>query len=101
AHNCSCNSGTAGWRGRGRCQRMGWVLSPRLSFPNHAHTVVVAISNVDVPVRVHVTAMWPVQSGRDCWPIVASTTPASSSDGRNHASHRVDKTNGVVLGIDD
>src|SRR5262249_41931784 len=56
---------------------------------NHPHTVVVAVSNVDVPLRIHVTSMWPVQSGSDRWPSVASTTPASSSDGRDHTSHRV------------
>src|SRR5882672_5229797 len=75
--------------------------APHLVCPNHQHTVVVAISNVDVPLRVHVTSMWPVQSSSDCWPIVASTAAASSSDGRDHTSHRINKTNSVVLGVHD
>src|SRR6266568_8147443 len=74
---------------------------PRLVCPNHPHTVVVAISNVDVPLGVHVTAMWPVQSGSDGWPIVASTAPASPSDGRDHTSHCVNMTNSVILRVDD
>ena len=69
--------------------------------PNHPHTVVVAISNVDVSLRVDVTPMWPVQSGRDRWSIVTGTAPASSSDGRDYTSHRINKTNGVVLGVHD
>src|SRR5215510_12073867 len=83
-----------------------WGATAHAGYPsslcsNHPHTVVVAICNVDVLLRVHVTSMWPVQSSSDRWPIVAGTAPASASNGRDHSSHRVNMTYCVVLGVHD
>src|SRR5262249_41376583 len=102
-----CQLTPPNWRGTA----YGW-LSPailartvssaqHLPCSDHPHTVVVAISNVDVPLRVYVTSMGPVQSGSDRWSVVAGAAPASSSDRRDHASHRVNMTNGMVLGVYD
>src|SRR5262245_8626314 len=111
-HRWSCSS--TGWAGRldladpslwqlpWRRTARDWrgILSP-LPCPNHPHTVVVAIRNVDIPLRVYVTSMWPVQSSSDRWPIVAGTAPASASDGRDRTSHRVNMTYCVVLSVHD
>ena len=78
---------------------MRGILFPRLLCPNHPYTVVVTIRNVEVPLRIHLTSMWPVQAGGDGWSIVTSTAAASPGDGRDHTSHRVNQTNGMVLGV--
>src|SRR5262245_21225746 len=72
-----------------------------LPCPHYPHTVIVAIGDIDIALRVHVTAMRPVQSSRDGWPVVAGPTPTSPSDRRDDPSHRVNMTNGMVLGIHD
>ena len=72
-----------------------------LAGSHYPHTVIVAIGNVDIPLRVHITPMRPVQSSRDGWTVVAGTTPTSSSNCRDDSSRRVNMTNGVVLGVHD
>src|SRR5262249_3618190 len=82
------------WRGTVR-------RAQHLAGPNHPHTGVVAIRNVDIPLRVYVTSMLTVQSRSKPLPTVAGTAPASASDGRDHSSHRVNMTYRVVLGVHD
>src|SRR5882724_8753386 len=78
---------------------VSWVQ--HLGGPNHPHPVIVAISDIDIPLLVHVTSMRPVQAGSDRRSRVAHTAPAPPGDRRDHASHRVNAANGVIFGIHD
>src|SRR5712691_118096 len=86
------------WRGNCRAQH---CRVQHLGGPNHPHPVIVAISDVDIPLLVHVTSMRPVQAGSDRRSRVAHTAPAPPGNRRDHASHRVNTTNGVIFGIHD
>src|SRR5262249_6555352 len=49
---------------------------------------------------IHVTPMWPVQSGSRRRPAIALPALVSSGDSGHYTCHRVNAADGVVLGID-
>src|SRR5262249_20897918 len=70
-----------------------------LPCPYHAHTMIIAIGNVDIALRVYVTPVRPVQPGSRCRPAIALTTLMAPGNGGDHTCRRINAADGMVLRI--
>jgi hypothetical protein len=69
------------------------------SGPDYTHPVIVAVSDVDVALRIDVTAVWTVQAGGCRLAAIALTTLVTTSHCGHQTSSCIDAPDGMVFRI--